>query len=71
MSASGDTYIIFLTQRVAVSRVDPVVGHEGVDLSVVVDTVAERGVGVELAVVADEVLSVGHYVWEITQTAVL
>ena len=70
-AATVDAEVVFLSQGVAISLLDPVVGHDGIYLSVVIHTVAECGRGVELAVVADEVLSVGHYVWEITQTAVL
>ena len=66
--AAGDVEVILLADAVAECQLLPVVGHYGVDVSVVVDAAAESGIRVHAAVLADEVFAVGHCVADVTQT---
>ena len=67
-ASSGDG--VLLTEAVVIDLVLPVVGSDQVVGSVVVDHAAEGGVGVQLAVMADEGLAVGHVI-DVVAEAVL
>ena len=66
--AGGGRQRILLAQAGLVGSVCPVVRQQHIVLSVVVHDVAQRGVGVQLAVGTNHVLAFGHRIYIITQT---
>ena len=69
LPASVDVDVVFLAEGIAIGFVDPVVRHDGVHLTVVVHAVAQCGIGVELAVVANQILAGRHGIRQIAQAA--
>ncbi len=67
--AAVDADVILLAEGVAVGLIDPVIGEDGIDVAVIVDAVAECRTGVELSVVANEVLTVGYGIGDVAQAA--
>ena len=66
VAAAAGRHIVFLTEAVVEGLVVPVIGPVGVGTI----AVAQCGIGIELEVGADEVLSFGHSVNLVAQTAV-
>ena len=64
-------HVVLLTHRRAESNIFPVVGGKQVLLSVINDPVAQRSIGIEFPVCADNRLAVGHAVNHVAQTAVV
>ena len=65
--AAVDIEVVLLAETVAEGFFLPIVGIDGVYLSVVVDAVAKGSVGIESAVLTDEVFSLGHGVADIAE----
>ena len=67
--AAIHTQVILLAKGIAISLVYPVIRQDGVYLSVVVHTIAQCGIRIQLAIVTDEILTVGHTIRKIAQAA--
>ena len=70
IAGSVDREVVFLTQASARTQVFPVVRHQQVVHAVIVDDVAQRSVGVQLAVLSDEELAFGYIIYHVAQTTV-
>ena len=71
VATTGNTHVVFLAQRIAESLIHPVVRGKGIELAVVINTVAQGGIRVQAAVGSDKILSLRNGIDHIAQSALI
>ena len=71
VATARNTHVVFLTKRMAESLIHPVVRGKGIELAVVIDTVAQGGIRVQAAVGTHKILSLRNGIDHIAQSALV